>query len=83
MVHDDTDRIHKNQVNIQYYVFIGKSFEKSRKIISFEHMFIKKKQKKNEERMFNSAIKCGIKENDCIFKMRLECIVGVKHNLRM
>lgn len=46
MVHDDTDRIHKNQVNIQYYVFIGKSFEKSRKIISFEHMFIKKKKTK-------------------------------------
>lgn len=51
VVHYDIDHIHKNQVNIQYYVSIGKSFEKSRKKISFEHVIQQKqKQNKREER---------------------------------
>lgn len=51
VVHYDIDHIHKNQVNIQYYVSIEKSFEKSRKKISFEHVIQQKqKQNKREER---------------------------------
>lgn len=51
MVHYDIDHIHKNQVNIQYYVSIEKGFEKSRKKISFEHVIQQKqKQNKREER---------------------------------
>lgn len=83
VVHYDIDHIHKNQVNIQYYVSIEKSFEKSRKKISFEHVIQQKQKQQKRGKMLNSAIKSGTNENDCIFKMRLKGIVGVKHNLRM
>lgn len=50
VVHYDIDHIHKNQVNIQYYVSIEKSFEKSRKKIHLNTLFNKNKNKTKERK---------------------------------
>lgn len=62
---------------------LGRVLKSREKKFIWTRYSTKTKTKQKRGKMLNSAIKSGTNENDCIFKMRLKGIVGVKHNLRM